>query len=423
MKYLLLVSLLFSSTFAFDANEDGKKDRHKSVRKAVDSFGKFEVKEVSAVNQFRSMFEDGKVTGQLRMVSAANEFKKSGESNNYASALGGTLKFELASLNGFNAAFALTTSQDVKFATGDGIKANPELSSTQGDYSQLSEAYLNYTYEDLNIRVGRQVLDTPLADSDDIRMIQNSFEAYIASYKYAGFEFLAGNIQQWQGVDAGLDDGWKQIGDNGVWLAGVTYTGEVEGNAWYYDIPTVGAQTKAIYVDLGANYTVNDDLSFHGVVQYLHESEMTNSVTASDVYGVLAESVIYGLGINLAYNKSLKIDNKQTFAGVGGGTLFTSMDTVTLDVVAIDREVDAIVAGLVYNYEDFNFLYAYGDFNGKKNSAGVKEHITEQDISCEYSVNDEFVIAGIYVIARDLQNDVKTDNDWNRAQFMMKYNF
>ena len=46
----------------------------------------------------------------------------------------------------------------------------------------MAEAYINYKYDTLNFRAGRQVLNTPLADSDDICMIQNTFEAYVATY-------------------------------------------------------------------------------------------------------------------------------------------------------------------------------------------------------------------------------------------------
>ena len=125
----------------------------------------------------------------------------------------------------------------------------------------------------------------------------------------------------------------------------------------------------------------------------------------------------------MAYNKSMGKEGKRSFSGIGGGTMYTSMDTMIIDEITEDRDADALVLGLVYSVGNLNFLYAYGTFVGDANSAGVKAHIVEQDMGFEYSVNDEFVIAAIYVIQEDLENSTKTGNDWNRAQMMVKYDF
>jgi len=70
-----------------------------------------------------------------------------------------------------------------------------------------------------------------------------------------------------------------------------------------------------------------------------------------------------------------------------------------------------------------NFLYAYGDFNAKSNAQSDKAEIVEQDISFEYKVNDEFLIAAIYVLSEDKASATKTGYDFNRAQVLMNYNF
>ncbi len=140
------------------------------------------------------MFEDARVSGQIRMMYAGYEQKEQNVNNNYATALGGKLKYELAELQGFNAGAAVYISHDLDFATGEGTRHNSELSSDDGSYTQLAEAYVNYKYKSFNIRAGRQILDTPLADSDDIRMISNTLEAYVLSYADGDFKGNANSL-------------------------------------------------------------------------------------------------------------------------------------------------------------------------------------------------------------------------------------
>ena len=403
-----------------NAEEDVPRERLHSVKKAVYSVGKIEQKEISVVDNIRHMFEDGKVSGQIRMEYAGYKQKQTNVDDSYATALGGILKYELAELNGFNAAAAVYTSHDIGFFTGEGTKQNSELSSSKGSFTEMSEAYLNYHYKEFNFRAGRQVLDTPLADSDDIRLIQNTFEAYVASYNYEGFAFMAGHINLWQGYDADLDDGWNKAGIEGTNFGGVSYNDVLELNLWYYNITQ---QTNAMYLDFGLQYSINKDMIFHAMAQYLKEDELSNSSYASEIYGAMLEYVMYGLSFNVAYNQADSRNGKQSFSGTGGGTLFTSMDTMILDNIAQDRKANAFVSGISYNYKDLNFLYAYGSFKGDENSLGVKEHIIEQDIGFEYNFNDKFIVAAIYVMEEDKQNIQKTDYDWDRTQVMLNYNF
>jgi len=418
LKICLIFSVLLSSLFAKEAVE--KRERVQSVRQVIDNIGKLDKKDSSIVDSFKHMFVDGKVSGQIRTMYVGYEQKELGAQNTHATALGGILKYELAEFNGLNAGVAAYTSHDINFASGDGAKHNNELSSSDGDYTQMAEAYLNYKYNDLNLRVGRQLLDTPLADSDDIRMIKNSFNAYALTYNYAGVDFMLAHLKSWQGYDADLDDPWNKTGKEGTNLVGASYSEEIEFNLWYYNITN---NLNALYFDGGFEYAFEKEYQLHCMAQYLHENELDNSGFAADIYGAFAEFVAYDIGFNIAFDKSNRKTGKQTFSGNGGGSMFTSMDTSIIDDIANDRDVLAIVGGVVYSFRDFNFLYAYGDFSGGKNSAGQKEHKVEQDLSIEYNVNDEFLVSAVYASVSDKEYSVKTQNDWNRMQVMINYNF
>lgn len=423
MSHIIKVSIFFLFFVVAVSAVENTTASEKRLHSVRDSIGKNEVmpmKEISVTDNLKHMFKDGKVSGQIRVMYADYEEKAQNIDNNYATALGGKLKYELAELNGFNAGVAFYTSHDIDFATGDNTHHNSELSSSKGDYTQLAEAYINYRYKDFNFRAGRQILDTPLADSDDIRMISNTFEAYVASYSYKGFDFMAGNIRSWQGTDADLDAPWRKTGKNGTNFGGVSYQDVWELNLWYYNITET---TNALYFDGGIQYDVNENLMVHTMVQYLNERELAASGYESQIYGAMAEVAVHGVIFSMAYDASLATPSKMSFSGVGGGALFTSMDTLILDDIADDRDTQAFVPSISYEMGNLNFLYAYGDFQGKANSLGKKAHVVEQDLSLEYNVNDDFLLSCVYAMQEDKDNTIKTDHDWNHLRVMINYNF
>jgi len=412
------------------------KDKDPSIRDANQSATKQATKELGVEDGFKHMFEDGAVSGNIRSMYSG--YNNDNDINTYATAIGGQLQYELAKYKGFNASFAFTTTQDINFASGDRDegKRNDELSSAKGIYTQLTQAYINYESQDLNIRVGRQLIDTPLADSDDIRMDPNTFEGYIASYEINGFSFMAGHLSKWQGYDAGLDinDPWVKMGKDGVNFGGISFSNDyVKTNVWYYNISNASTSdiangadangNNAIYVDAIGSYIFNDDLEIHTGLQYLKESELDNSNIQANIYGVMGKVVVNNFTFNVAYNKSAKESGKHSFSGFGGGTLFTNMDTMILDEITEDRDAQAVVTGLAYTISDFNLFYTYGDFKGDADDIGAKAHITEQDIGAEYTANDNFTVSVIYVIDNNKEDVASTYFNDKNLRVLVSYNF
>lgn len=418
---ILIVFLSFFVVGILEASDAIKDEKH-SVRKVLDSIGTLEDKDLNIVSGVKHMFIDGKISGQLRTIYAGYNQKQSGNPDTYATAVGGILKYELAEYKGFSAGAALYASRDIHFLTGDGLKQNSELSSSDGSYADLAEAYVNYTYKDFNIRLGRQTLDTPLADTDDIRMVQNSFNAYTLSYVYEGFDLMLGHISSWQGVDSGLDSGWDRVANktDGTNFAGVSYDDGLEFGFWYYNMTQ---QANAVYTEFGGHHALSKDMQVHAMVQYLHENELDNSGVGADIYGALFDFVAYNIGFHIAYDKANKKSGLGSFSGLGGGSMFTSMDTMIIDNIAVDRDAQAVVSGVTYEFDDFSFLYAYGDFDGDADSSGATAHIVEQDISVEYNFNEALLISALYAMSQDKQSSLYTPDDWNRFHFMINYNF
>ena len=427
MKKIIKISLLLSlclSTLNAGKNQENR-DRLHSVKKAIASVNEVEKKELDVVDGFVHMFDDAKVTGQLRSLYSDIGYKSSQDV--YATALGGFMKYELAEYKGFSGGVAFVISQDVSSLSGDGVAYNDELSSSHRNYTQMSESYLNYSFNGLNLRAGRQTLDTPLADSDDIRMVSNSFEAYVATYEYENFTFMGGSLLSWQGYDAGLDNSWSNTAKDATYFSGVSWSDElIDVNLWYYNINGEVGDTTAnnsYYGDIVGHIQLSKELFLHIGGQYLKQNELDRSGVSSEIYGAMTELVAYGLGINIAYNKSLKKENKQSFSGFGGGTLFTNMDNMIVDNIAVDRDVDAIVAGISYEYKDFNFLYAYGDFCGSSNSLGKEEHIVEQNIGFAYEKEESLTLGAIFTIQDDREETGINGGDWKNLRVLVAYNF
>ncbi|MDF1875314.1 hypothetical protein JHD48_06175 [Sulfurimonas sp. SAG-AH-194-I05] len=433
MLKIMTLSFLVINIYAQELErEDNHRERIHSVRDVVSGVLKTEEKELDIVSGFSHMFDDGTVSGQLRSMYSRYNYKDA--TNTYATALGGHLKYELASYKGFNGGVALTTSQKVSTLSAKGTSFNDELTSSKGNYTQLSEAYVNYTFGDLAIRFGRQEVDTPLADTDDIRMTPNTFEAYLLRYTKDDFLFVGGLLKRFQGFDAGLDTNkaWQTTGDKGTWIAGVTYdTSNIEGDLYYYDVSKSDASNTAngnvantsIYLSVGGHVHFAQEHSIHLDSQFLQQNEADASGVQSVVYGFLFEYVFEGVGFNLAYNKSNKKQGKRTFSGFGGGTLFTSMDNMILDNITSDRDARGIVGGISYTFRDVNFLYAYGDFDGKADSSGVTQHIEEQDFGIEYMPNEEVTIASIYTKQDDKDQTGINGGSWENFRILVAYSF
>jgi hypothetical protein len=434
-NYNIAMSLLVLNTLGatlLSANEEIHRDRQHSVKQLIGEVAKSEQKEMSVVDEFRHMFADGKVTGQIR--SMYMQYNEKNTQNTYATALGGMLKYELAEFKGFGGGVAFRTSNDINALSGEGVHQNSELSGPSKSYTTVAEAYLSYTYEQFSARAGRQSFDTPLADTDDIRMIPNSFEAYTLLYEAEQYTVMLGHFDRWQGGDAGLENKWSKTGKDGVNFGGLSFEGELlEANGWVYNFSNASQEdiaagsdangNNSYYVDLGIHYHFTKEIYMHAVAQYLQQKELDNSGVAAEIYGATVELVFDGLGLNIAYNESAKKAGKHSFSGYGGGTLFTSMDAMILDEITEDRRAYAWVGGVSYALGEVNFLYAYGDFSGDADSSGAKAHITEQNIGCEYTHNDELTVAALYVIDKNKAYPQSQDFNNDNFRLLVAYNF
>jgi hypothetical protein len=317
-------------------------------------------------------------------------------------------------------AVALRTSKDL-------IHDNGELSSSSKEHASLTQAYLNYNLQELKIQLGRQILNTPLANADDKRMFPNTFEAYLATYKLNKLSFSAGHIRSWQGFSAGLDDDWVDTGANGTSFMSANYDGSlIDMNLWFYHMNAnvnEGLANNSFYVDLKRHFHLSPNTKFSIATQYLKQQPLKQSTISSEIYGLQSTLEINDLGFYIAYNKALKENNKRSFEGFGGGTLFTNMDSMILDVISQDRESQSWASGLSYSKNDLDFLYAYAQFKGSANSKDIKEFITEHNIALTYTYNKNVTLSMIYANLHNKKNTLTNDGTWDNFRVLLSYGF
>jgi hypothetical protein len=368
----------------------------------------------------------GHVSGQIRAAYVANDYDAGG--NDYAAALGGVLKYETRTWNGFKLGAAAYASQKADFATGKDSKANGDfLDENKKSYAYVGEAYIDYSASDLTLRVGRQLLDTPLADTDDIRMHPNTFEAAIATY--GGIEnttLIGGYVTRWAGFDSGDDKStFKKPGgaeSDGIAVAGILNTSvdNLSLQGWYYGIDRVA---DAFYADATYTLAFNDTASAELAAQYA----MFNEDKASSVDGS-----VYGLGIRInagaftmgtAYNRAFNHEGKTVVNGYGGGPYLTSMEEWTIDgmedakAYQISGEVDMGFAGI----EGLSISTLYGIFK----SAALETRIKEWDLILAYELSEMITVDASYAVINDCYDnaDGGSDAGYRRALVRANFNF
>ncbi|MDO8454603.1 MAG: OprD family outer membrane porin, partial [Sulfurimonas sp.] len=185
------------------------------------------------------------------------------------------------------------------------VEVDPTLLGSNNEgYSILGEAYIQYKNSNTTFKGGRQKLDTPLAGSDDARMLPNFFEAYllintdikdttligghVTKFAQGTFGRAYGNgiLSATSGYSA--VDAKNQVGDfvnmgdyaigkttDGVSVVSATYTGvkNLKVQAWNYYAHDI---LNAVYADADFSWTclLNDNVKPFVGAQFIQESEV-----------------------------------------------------------------------------------------------------------------------------------------------------
>ena len=147
-----------------------------------------------AADDLASAFKEGKASGQIRAFYINRDYTFADSTGTTATsnkdldrdglALGGKLGFETAPVYGVSAGAVFYTTNAMDASSGTKAKNDTTLfdRDTAGyrkNATYLGQAYVQAKLGNTLVKLGRQQLDTPLAGSDDARMLPTLFEAAV----------------------------------------------------------------------------------------------------------------------------------------------------------------------------------------------------------------------------------------------------
>ena len=316
-----------------------------------------------AASDLAGAFKEGKASGQIRAMYIQTDVgATSNDPRGFA--LGGKLAYETAPLYGISAGAAFYTSQDLGTKDKNSNKVDGSLyDESSKSYSLLGQAYLVGSFGKTTVKVGRQQIDTPLAGSDDIRMVPNLFEAaLVINTDLPSTTLIGGYVARMAGWDSAafnndftslglgtqgqtkasrtafqsmsrsalgglvdVDLGHGQVGEKGVYAAAAINSSikDLTLQVWeYYAADVVNAvYLQADYkLGLGAGTTVNLAAQYYNMQGIGKTKDLLKDAALGkvdyNVYGAKANiETSVGLTPYVAYNKVSEQKD-----GANGGT-------------------------------------------------------------------------------------------------------
>ncbi len=432
--------------------------------------------EGAAPASFTDALTMGKVTGESRtfyiqrtITTATDEWTRD------ALTTGGHVGYDSAAFNGlsfgvrfygvygFNINDAEATSGELAYA--DMIKQyDPSLYGYKNgrldNYLFLGEAYLNYTFGNTNIKLGRQKLDTPMAGSDDARMLPNLFEAvvvsntdiadttliaahvtkitvgtfgnvygetgsYLSAHSGYGYNFSAASSGEF--VDMGevaLPAGSPST--DGVTAVAAIYKGipDLTLQAWDYYAHDI---VNVIYLqgDYGWNCLINDAVKMKASAQFINESDVGDALAGSidsTYWGVQLAATYGGLTLTAAYSQTDdgEDDGNYGILSPWGGMPAFTQGMVTRHQFFTDTTATKVAA--TYNFADYNVKATgyYTEFEvGALSGYAADTTTKEAGFDIIYQATDKLQ----YRLRGNFPTDFKQDVDWAEYRFIVNYKF
>ena len=330
-------------------------------------------------------------------------------------AMGGKLKIISSDFHGISVATAFYNSSALTKAYNKGVVF---YSFENKNVTLLGEAYINWVYKNTQIKIGRQVIDTPFADSDDIGMIPNLFEA--ATFINNSFDdtlLFFSYITKMAGVDAPVMDRFTNIADkNAIKIAGCIYEGmkNLSFEGWYYD---VSDQENIFYFQsmYKQNYR-HADMTFG--LQYAKQNFNENK--RADILGVMTQIIHAESGITLsgAYNKTISKNEAIAENFFGGGPFFSSAEHLS----PFDGGVDAksLSIGLSYDASAIALKNLILSCSGLWIESKDKKDINELDFVFSYLFFKDFAVDFIYSVIDDKNSK---NNSFKNLRAYINYTF
>jgi hypothetical protein len=420
---------------------------------------------VQGAEDLSTMFSEGKTSGQIRMFHI-NRDDNTKKDRQIATAIGGHLKFETAAYEGLNFGAAFyTTNRIFSGLEKDVMGPNASLLANDGSsYSILGEAYVQYAISNTVLKGGRQKLDTPLAGSDDARMLPNLFEAYLLINKdIPDTTLIAGHVtkfapgtfaNQYAGGILGVTSGYTAVAANnaayqgeftnmgtwaidkktdGVSVVSATYTGveNLKLQLWDYYAHDI---LNAVYGEANFSWKclVTDAIKPSLSAQFIKEDDVGDSLAgkvSSLYWGAKFDAKVSDFTLSLAYSQQSKADSaaenlkKSTISPWGGMPAYTQGMVTRHQFIA---GTDAAKVAANYNFKNVganvNLTGYYAEYDMDDNSGlGTARTASEAGFDAIYSPE---AVKNLQLRLRgNFPRDYTNGRDWDEYRLIANYNF
>ena len=364
-------------------------------------------------NMLSNAFENATVDGYIRAGYEIHNVKK--DDIFYDGALGGKLHIKTAPISNISIGASFYTSNS--FGSADNRGLVPFRGEVAHSYSILGEAYFKALLGNTTLTLGRQEIETPFAQIDDIGIVPNTFEAYVLENKdIPGTTLYLGQIQKMAGVDAEVVDAFTSINTNhNMQVFGLTYEGfeNLGLDAWYYHMKDTEVDSIA-YIE--ARYTETFyALDYEMALQYANQTY--SHASDSSIYGI-SSTLNYlpsGLTLRFAYNK---VDGNTAFSGFGGGPFFSNSEYLIIDNAGKDATqvwVGTQFYASVIGKEGLLCSLGYATLKNKTNAKA-----TELDFVVSYEINKHIEV---HLIASNLKGSSLGEDDAKHLRIFANYHF
>jgi hypothetical protein len=276
-------------------------------------------------NSNNFLFLDGEVRGGF--ISDENK-------NISTLAIGGNLGVTTKKYKNTSARFVLYTTNHLLGKNENELFLNQD----NQNYYIIGEAYIESKLFNTTLKVGRQQVDTPYIDSDDVGMIPNRFEGLTSiNRSIDDVALMLFYLNRWSGMGAVIKDRFTSIQDDGEYILAVAVIYEKLHNttleAWHYKM------SDEDYLYLLTKYeNHNSKLE----IQYTKQGDKKIA------YGANARFDFGNFDLRFAYN----VVDGVVSDGFGGGPFFTSVEAHTIaDIV----NQEALLISGEYEIDLFDF--------------------------------------------------------------------
>lgn len=398
--------------------------------------GKYEIvtQESKNAESFDDMFNNAEAFGKIRAayIDSAHKISPKTKYEKRASAIGGEFGLTTAQYNNISFNAVANVSQSIDFLNPSKDRLNEDFfGKNVSSYAYLSQFSIDYEKDNFKARLGRLKIETPYANSDDIRMAANTFEGVDLKYDYnENFKTDMFFVNRWAGYDSQDEDGalyqneFKKLVDgNSFGMIGASliykYAKESEATLWYNYIDEM---CSIMYAEIvGIYFSKNESFHIDYGLQASIISEINNSNVDGNVYGGMLIFHYNNIFLGGAYNIALVDEDKYITNGFGGGPYYTSLDEATISAIseAIPGEnAKSVRVGLGYEFKESYFDGAVLELVYGKlyNDVGA---IYEKDIILSYDYDEKLRFEATYT-KYDSSGD---KNNFDRYLLRLDYNF